>query len=350
MSSFPYTFTFYSYKGGVGRSLAVLNTAYQLAGFGKQVLILDLDLEAPGVTSFLSRNNELEPVDEDSHSLDILSLLSEVLERVDDGAVDEVAKKLTPLDQFTWSVAREKLEPLAPKYGQLGRVDVVAANSDQDWCARLGRLNLAQLSQDQLIRVSEILRIYLKSYRFPHRPLGLEDSDPAIDIPYDYILVDSRTGITEIGGLCIGPLADRLVVLCGLNDQNVHGTREFFDVAGIRSQVRGKGEEAWDEADEPAGEERAATLGPKPTLIVASPVPNGEIVEKRKRLDVLEEKLGIRPLRLSYHPQMALMETVFVRDFRDEYLAREYFILAEKMTAQVGDHPGQLMGGIRMIL
>ena len=109
MSSFPYTFTFYSYKGGVGRSLAVLNTAYQLAGFGKQVLILDLDLEAPGVTSFLSRNNELEPVDEDSHSLDILSLLSEVLERVDEGAVDEVAKKLTPLDQFTWSVAREKL-------------------------------------------------------------------------------------------------------------------------------------------------------------------------------------------------------------------------------------------------
>lgn len=39
---------FYSYKGGVGRSLALANLACLLARQGRKVLILDLDLEAPG--------------------------------------------------------------------------------------------------------------------------------------------------------------------------------------------------------------------------------------------------------------------------------------------------------------
>jgi len=39
---------FYSYKGGVGRSLALANLACLLAREGRKVLILDLDLEAPG--------------------------------------------------------------------------------------------------------------------------------------------------------------------------------------------------------------------------------------------------------------------------------------------------------------
>ena len=52
---FPYVFTFYSYKGGVGRSLAVMNVAYTLAGWGRHVLMVDMDLEAPGISGFLQR-------------------------------------------------------------------------------------------------------------------------------------------------------------------------------------------------------------------------------------------------------------------------------------------------------
>src|ERR1019366_1396294 len=44
---------FYSFKGGVGRSLALLNAAYTLAGRGRHVLVVDMDLEAPGISSFL---------------------------------------------------------------------------------------------------------------------------------------------------------------------------------------------------------------------------------------------------------------------------------------------------------
>jgi len=39
---------FYSYKGGTGRSLTLANIAYLLASKGQKVLIMDMDMEAPG--------------------------------------------------------------------------------------------------------------------------------------------------------------------------------------------------------------------------------------------------------------------------------------------------------------
>jgi len=50
---------FYSFKGGVGRSMAVLNLAYSLAAKGRHVLVLDMDLEAPGLSGFLHREKEI---------------------------------------------------------------------------------------------------------------------------------------------------------------------------------------------------------------------------------------------------------------------------------------------------
>ena len=61
MNHGPRIITFYSYKGGVGRSMALLNVAYTLQSLGRHVLVIDLDLEAPGVSGFLTRNKELEP-------------------------------------------------------------------------------------------------------------------------------------------------------------------------------------------------------------------------------------------------------------------------------------------------
>ena len=64
--------TFYSYKGGVGRSRALANVAYQLACNGKKVLCIDFDLEAPGLMSYFRKwvsesddeiNNQLGVID-----------------------------------------------------------------------------------------------------------------------------------------------------------------------------------------------------------------------------------------------------------------------------------------------
>jgi MinD-like ATPase involved in chromosome partitioning or flagellar assembly len=43
------TLAFYSYKGGVGRSLLLANAARFLASLGKGVVALDFDFEAPGL-------------------------------------------------------------------------------------------------------------------------------------------------------------------------------------------------------------------------------------------------------------------------------------------------------------
>ena len=59
MKEFPQIFAFYSFKGGVGRSMAVLNLAYALAAKGRHVLVLDMDLEAPGLSGVLHREEEI---------------------------------------------------------------------------------------------------------------------------------------------------------------------------------------------------------------------------------------------------------------------------------------------------
>jgi cellulose biosynthesis protein BcsQ len=45
--------TFYSYKGGIGRTMALANVAWILAANGYRVLVADWDLESPGLHRFL---------------------------------------------------------------------------------------------------------------------------------------------------------------------------------------------------------------------------------------------------------------------------------------------------------
>ena len=340
---FPYIFTFYSFKGGVGRSMALMNVAYTLAGWGRHVLVVDMDLEAPGLSGFLHRSEEL-AAPEAAHPKDILTLLGEATRALHaGGAVEEMAQRLPPLSHYIRAVAEKKLQSLQPKLGKLGRLDILGTDLARDYMGRLAQLDLQDLPQDRLIALSHLLHYYFKAQRFPHRPLGVEAFEPPTQTPYDYVLVDSRTGITEIGGLCVGPLADRLVVITGLNDQNVHGTLDFLREAGIQPSPRSNDDQPWDDADTiGATSSDNPTLGPKPTILVASPVPVGEITYKRQRLRNLEELLGIHPVSLSYHPLMALMETVYVRDYPEEYLAGEYRNLAAKLLAQVGDDAQRL--------
>lgn len=344
---FPYIFTFYSYKGGVGRSMALLNVAYTLVSRGRHVLILDLDLEAPGVSGFMHRNGELDkPIG--AHPKDVLSLLYLAMETVRTG---QKADHVPPVSNFLRSVRPDKLATLEPKFGKVGRLDVIGADQERNYLGRLAELQFKDLAQEQLIDLSRLLNVYFKQQRFPFRPLGVEESDPPISTPYDYILVDSRTGITEFGGLCVGPLCDRLVVLTGLNDQNVIGTRFFFDEVGIKPQARTADAIPWDDADPVATmASESPSLGPKPTIVVASPVPSGEVKAKRERMEELEKALGIRPLILSYHPQIALKESIFIRDFSEEYMTGEYAKLTSRLMEQVGDDPRQSFSKVMTFL
>ena len=52
-------FTFYSYKGGVGRFMALANVAEWFYLQGARVLMIDWDLEAPGLESFSSKRRAI---------------------------------------------------------------------------------------------------------------------------------------------------------------------------------------------------------------------------------------------------------------------------------------------------
>ncbi|MFM6072481.1 MAG: AAA family ATPase, partial [Dolichospermum sp.] len=57
--SLPRTVTFYSFKGGVGRTTALTHVAWILAMRGRKVVAVDLDLEAPGLsTAFNLQHNQ----------------------------------------------------------------------------------------------------------------------------------------------------------------------------------------------------------------------------------------------------------------------------------------------------
>ncbi len=64
--------TFYSYKGGVGRTMALVNTGHILARDGWRVLMIDFDLEAPGMTHFFADIVRDRPPKVEHDALDLL--------------------------------------------------------------------------------------------------------------------------------------------------------------------------------------------------------------------------------------------------------------------------------------
>lgn len=305
-------FTFYSFKGGVGRSMALLNTAYGLVAKGRNVLVLDMDLEAPGISGFMSREKEI-PHFARHDMLDLLQWAKETAPHVSEDAPLDPSS-LPPLTDYAVRVPPEKLEKLPHKHRELGRLDVIPIEVDRNYYERVPAVAIASMDRDTLLRVGSLLRSWLKSRRIAldipdyYGPVPEEDRSAF----YDYVLIDSRTGSTEVGGLCIGPLSDQLVVLCGLNDQNVEDTRHFLIEVGVLQSLS----------------ETPPKLG-KPTLFVASPVPTGELTLKKERLNRLTAKLGPIAAELTYHPQMALMETIFVRDYLEDDLTLRYWKLLD---------------------
>lgn len=164
--------TFYSYKGGVGRSFALANIAVLLARWGHRVLCVDWDLEAPGLHVYFRSLMDDEPAG---------------------GVVDLVADFTAgrpPGDHRTRVAAN---------------LDLVAAGAaDGDYVGRVQDIDWA--------------RLYDTGFGD-----FLEQCREQWTADYDYVLVDSRTGVSDTGGICTAHLPDRLVVLFTANLQSIRG-------------------------------------------------------------------------------------------------------------------------------
>lgn len=185
------TITFYSYKGGVGRTLALANIARYLAKFGQNVFTLDLDLEAPGLHyKFDSRWNT-----ETGH-LGVVDYLHALL-----------SKREAPRP------IRDHVIEVEPGANARGKIFLMPAG--QIPSSRYWRM-LTELNWHE--------HFYEPGARGVLSFLELKERIREEFTP-DYLLIDARTGITETGGVATTLLPDLLVCLLVNNPENLEGSR-----------------------------------------------------------------------------------------------------------------------------
>ena len=302
--------TFYSFKGGVGRSMALINTAGILAGRGFRVLVMDLDLEAPGLSYLDPDAPDASPSEQKPRTrplqLGFVDLLIDAKKRGQEAdlfalSVGELASRYTQ----AYHVPDDLLEF---KDGSLHIMP--AGRFDGSYAQRFDDLNLHVLYEEGL--GEPLIRAFKKKFAEAGR--------------YDYVLVDSRTGFSDEAGICTRDLADHLMILSGLNRQNVEGTCEFLKSL------------------------RVATDGKKSFQIILSPVPNGEdaLLDQREKAAkaAFEEAWGSEvdlSLQIPYHPQLALTEEPHIFRRRRGYLFDAYLAIERRMLSVLGHDARTLM-------
>ncbi|HBX50650.1 MAG: hypothetical protein A2W98_00890 [Bacteroidetes bacterium GWF2_33_38] len=186
------TITFYSYKGGVGRSLALANIAKRLSEFGKKVCIIDFDLEAPGLHHKFKEN----------------------IKGINQGLVDYI-------DYFNKKNSLPKsindyVTPIKFNNKKYTDIDFIAAGnvySDKYW--------------KTLFSIDWIKMFYKKESQGVALFVDLKERIKK-ELKPDYLLIDSRTGISEISGITMSLMADEIVLLAAKNDENIQGIKQII--------------------------------------------------------------------------------------------------------------------------
>ncbi len=186
------TVSFYSYKGGVGRTLAVANVAKYLAMLGQNVFVIDFDLEAPGMHYKLG-----------------LGSLSDSAPEVK-GVVDYIHSFVFDQEipdtfcEYTLRVDVEDSE---------GTITLMPAGNapSSDYWQKLGQIDWHDFFYSEDARGIPFFLEFKEKIRQEFEP--------------DFILLDSRTGITELGGIATSLLPDQVVCLLLNNQEHLEGSR-----------------------------------------------------------------------------------------------------------------------------
>lgn len=189
-----YVVTFYSYKGGVGRTMALVNTSIALARAGRRVLVVDFDLEAPGLPSYSAFQNA--PCG--------AGIVDYVTAYRLTGAAPKASEYIYPCD-----VEDSKIWLMpAGHHTQAGYTEALNSIDWQDLYDH----------QDGYLMFED-----LKQQWAQFEGQG-----------FDYVLIDSRTGHTDVGGICTRQLPDAVVIMFVPNEQNIAGLVPI--VNGIKAE------------------------------------------------------------------------------------------------------------------
>jgi MinD-like ATPase involved in chromosome partitioning or flagellar assembly len=184
----PAIVSFYSFKGGVGRTTLLALVTHVLAKRGKKIAVVDLDLEAPGVASFLGVN-------------------AATNRGVIDFLVDHVVTQSLSIEGMYAPAAG------LPE-GMRDNVSVFGAGvMPRGYLEKLARLDFAASRPE----------------RDPSSPseTGLRSLLTAIqrDLAPDYIFLDARAGLHDLGGLSLHNLSHVDVLVGRSGPQSHEGLR-----------------------------------------------------------------------------------------------------------------------------
>ena len=180
--------TFYSYKGGVGRTLALANIGVLLAKQGKRVLLMDWDLEAPGLDRYFR------------------SLVSE---------------NGSPTQGIAHLLNEATADPNVDWHPHMQQITVKGENVPSDTPWSLSLIPSGMASGDYSVKVRSFS--WAKFMEEQQGGMILDRWREEWKNDFDFILIDSRTGITDAGGICTVLLPDLLVLVFTANDQSFEG-------------------------------------------------------------------------------------------------------------------------------
>ena len=208
-SSKPPRLVFYGLKGGVGRSTALAILAYELANKGKRVLLIDLDLESPGLSGLLIPPEHLA----DFGVADWL-----VEDAVGQG--DEVIGRMVRDSP----ISRDLRSPI--------RVAAAAGKGDGGYIEKLSR-------------VYGDITVSGRPRRFTERIRQLVERLEAEEKP-DVVLIDSRAGLHDLAALSIVGLASTALLFATHSEQTWQGYGTLFGywqnrpkvVRGVRDRLK----------------------------------------------------------------------------------------------------------------
>lgn len=249
-------YTFYSYKGGVGRSMAVANVAQWLFLQGLNVLMVDWDLEAPGLEEFfMARPEDLERARAHPGLMDSLlaykrtypAIKRQLAAVVDGDAPQEVdtaehrgdAHDKSSIRKHKAMLLRKLLPPLADAILSLSAPSGTPTASNSLKLLTAGWRDGVHF-HDYATAVQSF--DWAEFYNEFDGEAYFDWLCDALNAEADVVLVDSRTGVTEMGGVCTRHIADIVVCMCAPNRQNLRGLvdmiRSFRRSALLESRGR----------------------------------------------------------------------------------------------------------------
>ena len=245
--------TFYSYKGGTGRTMALSNLALLLArrqNATVPILMIDWDLEAPGLHHYFDVRDEGPGV------LELFEACREQLRRRRGGAVglDDVELAQLVLGGIDWEKYITRVDQASPLY--LMR----AGHFDDSYGDRLAGMDWEEL--------------------FDQCPALFRCFADNLARHFRYVLVDSRTGRTDSAGICTTLLPKKLVVVFTPNRQSVEGVQSLV----MRATTYRRSHE---------DEQRPLLVYPLPSRIEMG---DGEQRAQWRRGDARKDIVGYQPL------------------------------------------------------